>query len=86
MNDIEVLDYLKYGYSEEAFDRAIECVKYQIPQKPGRTEAYPHRLYCPRCYWTFFFNEADWLRDMFKYCPECGQKIDWSGWKEHKSE
>lgn len=65
-----------------AFEEAIMALEKQIPKKPKETDAYPHKLYCPTCYWTFYFNKenADGYRrmHMFTYCPECGQAIDWS--------
>lgn len=61
---------------------AIEALEKQIPKKPKETDAYPHRLYCPYCTWTLCYNKenADSFRmmHMFRYCPECGQAIDWS--------
>lgn len=56
----------------------------QIPKKPNETEAYPHRLYCPNCYYPFERNKSEiaLIREHFivgnKYCPECGQALDWS--------
>lgn len=63
-------------------DIAIECIEKQIPKKLKETDAYPHRLYCPYCNWTLCYikENADGYRmlNMFLYCPECGQAIDWS--------
>ena len=54
----------------------------QIPKKPSETDAYPHRLYCPNCYFTFCFNkenlDAIKQMQMYNYCPDCGQALDWS--------
>ena len=57
---------------------AIESLEKQEPKKPNETDAYPHRVYCPNCYWTFWYNKENIIRDMYKYCPDCGQAIDWS--------
>ena len=93
MTPQEVIDILKM-FTTDKFQRctssefddaiyvAIEALEKQIPKKPKETDAYPHRLYCPTCHWTFCFNKenADGYRmmHMFTYCPECGQAIDWS--------
>ena len=66
-----------------AFETAIEALEKQIPKKPNETEAYPHRLYCPACYYTIAYNKEniDFIRESFdgyKHCPDCGQAIDWS--------
>ena len=67
-----------------AFETAIEALEKQIPKKPGATEDYPHRLYCSNCYYPFERNksEIDLIREHFivgnKYCPDCGQALDWS--------
>lgn len=60
----------------------VDALEKQTPKKPKETDAYPHRLYCPCCSWTLCYNKenADGFRmmNMFLYCPECGQAIDWS--------
>ena len=67
-----------------AFETAIEALEKQIPKKPRATEDYPHRLYCSNCYYPFERNksEIDLIREHFivwnKYCPDCGQALDWS--------
>lgn len=67
-----------------AFEVAIKALEKQIPKKPRATEDYPHRLYCPNCYYPFerSKSEIDLIREHFivvnKYCPECGQALDWS--------
>lgn len=53
----------------------------QVPIKPKETDTYPHRLFCPTCYFTFCFNKMniDGIKQMqmYNYCPDCGQAIDW---------
>lgn len=41
------------------------------------TDAYPHRLYCPKCYRTNLYNvEVLTVEDGFpRYCMWCGEKI-----------
>lgn len=61
---------------------AVEAIEKQIPKKPKETDAYPHRLHCPYCTWTLCYNKENAnsfrMMHMFRYCPECGQAIDWS--------
>ena len=62
-------------------EKAIEALEKQMPKKPKRTDAYPHRNYCPKCFFTFFYNGDNaekWVGELFNYCPECGQRVDWS--------
>jgi len=55
----------------EALDIAIESTEKQIPTKPINDK-------CTVCY----EDVRNWTGDdNFKFCPECGQKIDWSGEK-----
>lgn len=61
----------------EFYSTAIEALDKRTPMKPSKTDAYPHRLYCTNCGWTFFYNENNKTEGMFNYCPECGQAIDW---------
>ena len=70
-----------------AFEKAIEALEKQMPKKPRATEDYPHRLYCPNCYYPFERNKSEiaLIREHFivgnKYCPDCGQALDWSDTK-----
>lgn len=65
-------------------DCIVSALEKQIPKKPNETEAYPHRLYCPNCYYPFERNKSEiaLIREHFivgnKYCPDCGQALDWS--------
>ena len=68
-------------YITEALNIAVEALKKQIPKKLNETEAYPHRLFCPKCFFTLAFNKdnADFIKSnqMYNYCPACGQALDW---------
>ena len=59
-----------------------EAVEKQVPKKPKETDAYPHRLCCPVCYFTLCFNKEniDGIKQMqmYNHCPDCGQALDWS--------
>lgn len=46
---------------------AVDAMKRQIPEKP----ADDGWLYCPIC-------GKDILMERYKFCPDCGQRIDWS--------
>lgn len=67
----------------KALHIALGALSKQIPQKPNETDAYPHRLYCPKCYYTFCFNKEnlDAIKQlqMYNYCPDCGQALLWDG-------
>lgn len=69
---------------DKALAIAQKALEKQIPKKPGATEDYPHRLYCPNCYYPFERNKSEiaLIREHFivgnKYCPDCGQALDWS--------
>lgn len=60
----------------EARQEAIKALKKQIPKKPVETEAaFPYNIFtgqkCANCGNPIIGNK------IYKYCPECGQKIDW---------
>lgn len=65
-----------------AFEKAIEALEKQMPQKVipfcGSKEAFA----CPIC-GTFqdFKRKTLELRDVSDYCYKCGQKLDWSDLK-----
>lgn len=65
---------------ENAYEMAINALEKQIPKKPiyeGDGYSDGHLVYdtwiCPLCEKRY---EADY--DDYDYCPNCGQKIDWS--------
>ena len=60
---------------EEAIKIAVEALEKQIPMNVVNFEnACDTYGDCPRC------GESHWFEgdDAFKYCPECGQALDWS--------
>ena len=85
---IKILDYIagenilyKMGDKEiSAIEMAMEALEKQIPKKPyleGDGYADGYLVYdtwiCPHCEKHY---EVDY--DDYDYCPNCGQKIDWS--------
>lgn len=63
-----------------------EAIEKQIAQKPAnikRDGATVSDAYCPRCEYGFpdigGISEYYGLVEQYDYCPECGQKLDWSG-------
>lgn len=62
-----------------AFDKAVEALEKQIPQKPMMIESdYGDRIYaCNSCKRPIV---NVWSRDDYKpkYCHYCGQRLDWS--------
>ena len=57
----------------KANEMAIQALEKQIPKKP---RFYAHNYYCSVCDSLIGNNEFEWKR--FKYCDNCGQKLDWS--------
>lgn len=55
--------------SKLAFKVAIEALEKQIPKKPDLDGG----VYCPCC-----LHEFKSHYDETRYCPNCGQAIDWS--------
>ena len=89
MNDIEkVIETLKdmkgvFGnrgheqYSLLALDLAISALEKQIPKRPiyhEETEEDYEYHECPNCEDIF---DASTTLLKYKYCPECGQLLDW---------
>ena len=62
---------------KEAFEIAIQTLEKQIPKKP--MISYDERVkenWCSCGVCAFGFG---WKRNIhYKYCPNCGQKLDWS--------
>lgn len=57
---------------EEACEIACEALEKQIPKKPKRRiSRVTEYCICPWC------TVANVVGRGWKYCPECGQKLDW---------
>lgn len=62
-------------------NKVLDMFKRNTATKVLRTDAYPHRLYCPNCYHTLLHNEDNmsfYHEKISNNCPACGQKLDWS--------
>lgn len=76
-NSAEICEMCEH---RQFFEKVIDALEKQIPKKPNRTEAYPHRLYCPVCFTTLCYNEEHktiYVDDV-RCCFNCSQAIDWS--------
>lgn len=67
----------------QALDMAIKALEKQIPKKP--MTSYDERVKenwcsCGVCCFGFGWKRA--VRYKYKYCPDCGQKIDWESDEE----
>ena len=66
-----------YGINAKVLCMAINALEKQIPKKP--MISYDERVkenWCSCGVCSFGFG---WKRTVhYKYCPDCGQKIDWS--------
>lgn len=64
-------------YITEALQMAIEALAIQTPQKADihpNSYFYLSEFYCPSCKKFLGFVHTK----HYKYCPECGQALDWS--------
>lgn len=72
------------GTHGKFLDMAIEALEKQIPKKPYiqqiEVDYYEHDCYeCPNCdSFLGYVSECKEEHYQNNYCPECGQKIDWS--------
>ncbi len=61
---------------EWANEIAVEAMKRQIPRKPNNNPLHlEYGYYCP-IYGKYI------LMEWYKFCPDCGQRIDWTECKE----
>ena len=91
MTTQEAIDTIKIAIAEVewdypmdyavAFEEAIKALEKQIPKTPAlegdgysEGELVIDTWYCPNCDTAY---ELDCYKH--KYCPECGQRIDWGG-------
>ena len=77
----------KEGYSylleKEECDMCIDALEKQVPIEHHHTKVYEVKdnirlSICPNCLYSITTNQYEYP----KYCPNCGQKIDWSDWSE----
>lgn len=88
---IEFIKVLDISDLTQVAEVLYEGMKVQIEKMPTieaepirhgklmRTEAYPHKLYCGKCYNTLIPNdeavEQNWMLKP-RYCMYCGAKLD----------
>jgi hypothetical protein len=60
-----------WGSLNEAFEMAIKSLEKQIPKKPKERQGTTYS-FCPCCD----------SNNIYEYCGDCGQKIDWSDTNE----
>ena len=77
LNDIrqEARAYRLVPAEKEALNIAISALDKQKAKKPIKTRH--GRKKCPSCS-ALVFND-DCRFEITKHCPNCGQKLDWSG-------
>lgn len=73
----ELAAYKRIGTVEECRE-AVEKQKAKKPRK--KLNKYSNAYKCPNCDFEFIHkDETGWFcGKCYKYCPECGQAIDWS--------
>ncbi len=64
----------KARLTADALVLAIEALEKQIPKKPIKLIDWGNNR-CPCC--GTLYGE-DGIMENYDYCPDCGQKIDWS--------
>lgn len=65
---------IRYDEQGDAIDIAVDCIHKQISKKPIKDGV--DRM-CPICGCDVGYVDA-MCNVKFKYCTECGQRIDWS--------
>ena len=79
---INFVDYCTPAETNEDVELAgiaVEALEKQIPKKFEIDGYYPKDRVCPRCFEDFTKTDArcqDY--EPWRYCPSCGQAIDWS--------
>ena len=92
MTTIEILNGLKEtnGIDKEtidALDAAIACVRQLTPMAPKLTKGKGSFWLCPKCKRMLrhrdtksLSTDLSWrVQKAYKWCPDCGQTIDWTG-------
>jgi hypothetical protein len=82
----EAISYITHHafIADDVKDMAIAALEKQIPKKPYiqqiEVDYYEHDCYeCPNCdSFLGYVSECKEEHYQNNYCPECGQKIDWS--------
>lgn len=64
-----------YRKDLEALRKALEALEKQIPRKPIGGFDFANNEYKICCECSAIVQDGEWKAN---YCPDCGQKIDWS--------
>ena len=75
----ELAEYTRSESSVKPYkDKLQELVDKEISVKPITLE--PCHYECSKCYSTILpiGHKRTWYKQFNKYCPNCGQRIDWS--------
>lgn len=74
----------------EVLQMAVDAIDKQVPMQPRYEgdgycdgELVYDMAYCPKCDHDFEYNINDWGS---KFCPDCGQALDWSVGEEGEGE
>lgn len=72
--------------SVEEMEIAIKALEKQIPKNPDLIgDGYEDRGYLIYDFWICPFCRTDYeLYDNYKFCPKCGQALDWSDASDKK--
>lgn len=75
--NLKVSDSVKEIYRKdiEALKKAVEVLEKQIPKKPLAGIDFIGNKFRICCECSAIVQDGEWKAN---YCPDCGQKIDWS--------
>ena len=69
-------------YITGALDMAIRALEKQIPKKVIFGYDEQDSILCPFCRTELaLMDSKEYEREFYKYCPNCGCKLDWSATK-----
>lgn len=87
MTNQEAIDLLRFAFpkeitkpvTEEVISKAVKSLEKQIPKKWQYEMVNDYDTYvCPCCkeYWYMYYGTP--ATNEYNYCPNCGQRLDWS--------
>ena len=72
LDDASFLEYPIFDENDERFEQIKQALKRNEPMKPIQNND-PRFYDCPNC--------QENISSVENYCPDCGQKLDWSEWQ-----